>query len=700
MNGYRKTFKCFSAFVAVSLVCGCNGQFAFDNVDNSFVSRPTKPVYTSEQVRDEIALFNQELQEQKPTRLNTEFVPKGLLALAGRDYLKANKNFQRALKFEPQNSSLHMLNGLSHQLRAEAGDPEQFKMAEVGYGLAARMDPGDSKLPYFMGVIQFKQQRYRLAQEHFASAVALDPKKPEYLIGLAASSYYLGELDRAFTNANRALLLAPMNSAALQTGGVIYASIGAFDLADENATRLGDVSAVRKQYLQRRIAEWKNYYNQEDIKNDPVIQVQLAQNLDAFGIPRGGMFDPTGTSQNDPMSRGDKDALPSDSAAPVSPVQTTPLSPATTIKITPAAKTKTAKTALLPPRAAEPTKKMAPKVVMPKMALIDVAIIRTEEIFKASKGVNLLSGLNLFFSSDQIFQTKTPFGLGRVRTPLTTNDTLTLKLGTAGAGLTYSLNIFSSNYDRNEVIARPTILVEDKKKSSFFSGDTLHIVLEGGAAGSGSMQDINTGVKLEVTPKFLDAETLDLNVYAQRAFLEASLAQVSDNITGTSFAKTTKTTISANLTLRYNETMILSGLSDQEKEILDDKVPGLGDVPGVQYLFRQQTKTLSKKTILILLTPRKAGLSYRSGDLMVSNAELDNSKVKKLEKSSSWMRPASNLSAFVRHLGKYEFFNHYRIGDMQLDTWAGEGSVNNAIIRALEFLYIYYEFEKSSESSL
>ena len=214
------------------------------------------------------------------------------------------------------------------------------------------------------------------------------------------------------------------------------------------------------------------------------------------------------------------------------------------------------------------------------------------------------------------------------------------------------------------------------------------------------MQDINTGVKLEVTPKFLDAETLDLNVYAQRAFLEASLAQVSDNITGTSFAKTTKTTISANLTLRYNETMILSGLSDQEKEILDDKVPGLGDVPGVQYLFRQQTKTSSKKTILILLTPRKAGLSYRSGDLMVSNAELDNSKVKKLEKSSSWMRPASNLSAFVRHLGKYEFFNHYRIGDMQLDTWAGEGSVNDAIMRALEFFYIYYEFEKSDESSL
>ena len=37
------------------------------------------------------------------------------------------------------------------------------------------------------------------------------------------------------------------------------------------------------------------------------------------------------------------------------------------------------------------------------MALVDVAIIRTEEIYKSSKGVNLLNGLNLFFSGDDSF---------------------------------------------------------------------------------------------------------------------------------------------------------------------------------------------------------------------------------------------------------------------------------------------------------
>ena len=44
------------------------------------------------------------------------------------------------------------------------------------------------------------------------------------------------------------------------------------------------------------------------------------------------------------------------------------------------------------------------------MALVDVAIIRTEEIYKSSKGVNLLNGLNLFFSGDDSFFIGQTFG--------------------------------------------------------------------------------------------------------------------------------------------------------------------------------------------------------------------------------------------------------------------------------------------------
>ena len=44
--------------------------------------------------------------------------------------------------------------------------------------------------------------------------------------------------------------------------------------------------------------------------------------------------------------------------------------------------------------------------------------------------------------------------------------------------------------------------------------------------------------------------------------------------------------------------MVLSGLSDQEKENIDDKVPLVGDLPVIQYLFRNNTKLSSKRTVL------------------------------------------------------------------------------------------------------
>jgi type II secretory pathway component GspD/PulD (secretin) len=214
------------------------------------------------------------------------------------------------------------------------------------------------------------------------------------------------------------------------------------------------------------------------------------------------------------------------------------------------------------------------------------------------------------------------------------------------------------------------------------------------------MQPLPTVVKLEVTPKFLDEDTIDFSVYAERAFLEASLSQVSDTVTGTTFATTTKTSIAANLTLRYGETMILSGLSDMEKESLDDKAPFLGEVPLLQYMFRRQTKTASKKTILILITPRRASLKYEDGSSIKGDTSKSNGSIDKLEKNVNWMRPASNLKSLVAHLGKYEFFNHYRRGDMQLDNWSGEGTIEDAILRTLDYLYIYYDFEKNEKSEL
>ena len=49
---------------------------------------------------------------------------------------------------------------MSYHLRGDLGDPDQYELALVGYELAGRMDPGDSSIPYFQGIINYAMSRY------------------------------------------------------------------------------------------------------------------------------------------------------------------------------------------------------------------------------------------------------------------------------------------------------------------------------------------------------------------------------------------------------------------------------------------------------------------------------------------------------------------------------------------------------------
>ncbi len=644
---------------------------------------------SNREISNEIEKFSRLLLRQKDNDMGSEDVARGLKAFIEEKYIEANFYFQHALKFDPKNPHLHKLNALCYHFRGDKGDPDQYSLARVGYQLAGRLDPGDSSIPYYLGLLSFSQNRLKTAQNYFAEAIILDDRKHEYYLGLAAASYYLGELERAYKNIKRASAMKPGDVETIQASGLIHAAMGAFTWAERREGQLAEKSQARHAYLSRRIEDWKNYYSANRLSSDTDFRFLMAQNLDLYGVPKGGMFDSTDPDNRDPMTERDSDNEDISNSPNVTQKDIQAIPTSTT------ADQSGATSVSLPNQTTNQRQVKENKIKTPNMAIVDVAIIRTEEIYRSSKGVNLLNGLNLFFTTDSLFT-----DTRRVRVPPSVSDTFTIKLGTDGAGLNYSLNIFNDNYDRNEVIARPTILVEDKKKSSFFSGGTMHIVLEGGVAGSGSVEPIDLGVKLEVEPNFLDSETLNLNVVAQRSFLEAGLSEVTSKITGTTFAKTSKTAITANLTLRYGETMVLSGLTDQEKEIVDDKVPGLGGLPAIQYLFRNQTKLSYKKTVLVLLTPRRASLSYENGDTIDPEKGVTTSSVKKLEGSTDWMKPSPNLKAIVHHLGKYDFFNNYRSGDIALENWSGEESKRNAIWRALEYFYIKYDFEKHDQSTL
>jgi hypothetical protein len=101
------------------------------------------------------------------------------------------------------------------------------------------------------------------------------------------------------------------------------------------------------------------------------------------------------------------------------------------------------------------------------MAIIDVVMLRTEDTVSRSFGSNLLQNLTGYFGMSASLSGSTSNQTSFVGSgPTSTNLSLGGSLG-AGTALAYSLNIANATQNRNEVLARPTLLAIDRLPSTF-----------------------------------------------------------------------------------------------------------------------------------------------------------------------------------------------------------------------------------------
>jgi len=129
-----------------------------------------------------------------------------------------------ALRAEPQNGYLHLLNGLSYQL-AESSQ-QSLELAQVGYDAAVKFAPGYFWSHYLSGLVALEQRKYPEAAEHFSWAILDKPDRPHAFIGLAVAAYYAGDLRVAQVAAERALTLAPKDPQALRVAAYTAAARG------------------------------------------------------------------------------------------------------------------------------------------------------------------------------------------------------------------------------------------------------------------------------------------------------------------------------------------------------------------------------------------------------------------------------------------------------------------------------------------
>jgi Flp pilus assembly secretin CpaC len=163
------------------------------------------------------------------------------------------------------------------------------------------------------------------------------------------------------------------------------------------------------------------------------------------------------------------------------------------------------------------------------------------------------------------------------------------------------LNLLSQDRDV-KVLARPTLIAQNGKKASFLAGGELPvpIIQSSGGAISYSVDWKQFGIKMDVEPRLESANTISLNLRPEVSNVDQENAvqfqQLQVPAISTRWAQTS-------VTLAAGESVVIAGLMRTEKFRVSSKVPYLGDIPFIGYLFGSAQYDERVSELVFVVTP-------------------------------------------------------------------------------------------------
>ncbi len=161
------------------------------------------------------------------------------------------------------------------------------------------------------------------------------------------------------------------------------------------------------------------------------------------------------------------------------------------------------------------------------------------------------------------------------------------------------LTALSSN-SKNDILATPSIVTLDNKEATFSVGQEVPVIT--GDRTSTSSDNIyrtierkSVGIKLKVTPQINADKSVLLEIEQ-----EVSSVGDSNNSLGATF--NTRNVNNAVL-VNSGETVVIGGLLDTADKETVSKVPILGDIPMLGYLFRSKKITKTKRNLMVFIRP-------------------------------------------------------------------------------------------------
>jgi pilus assembly protein CpaC len=150
-------------------------------------------------------------------------------------------------------------------------------------------------------------------------------------------------------------------------------------------------------------------------------------------------------------------------------------------------------------------------------------------------------------------------------------------------------------------LAEPNLVAESGQEASFLAGGEFPIpVAQGSAANMAvSVQFKEFGIRLSFTPT-VDGDRVHLKVRPEVSTLDYGNAVVLNGFRIP--ALSTRRTETA-LELRNGQTFAIAGLLNNQMQSTMQKIPGIGDIPILGYLFRSKAALKDQTELVVIITP-------------------------------------------------------------------------------------------------
>jgi general secretion pathway protein D len=155
------------------------------------------------------------------------------------------------------------------------------------------------------------------------------------------------------------------------------------------------------------------------------------------------------------------------------------------------------------------------------------------------------------------------------------------------------------------ILSTPQILTVDNSEAELNVGEEI------GVPTNNRITDQNTtfqtyeyktvGIKLKITPHITKKQRITLDLYQEVNSIIGETTQLSSGSLVP--PKLGKRDIKTKVTVHDGKTIVVGGLISNKKDESESKVPLLGDIPLLGWLFKHKTVNYKKTNLLVFITP-------------------------------------------------------------------------------------------------